>query len=431
MDILIDLKNYNTKTSVFKRTAVRAIICDGEKYLFICSRYGDVKFPGGGVEKGEQLEEALLREVQEETGYQVDRATIRKYGRVLERRKGEYEDILEMESLYYYCEVKSEIGKRNLDTYEEEYRYEAVWLTLQEAIEMNKKMKDLERCPWVTRETQVMERLREEKIFFNDILSCIPDIMKEMIEGYSFEVESIGCSGAHIYIFENDLVLKVEQKKSSSDEEYQMLQWLQGKLPVPDIKYFHTGGTFNYLLMTRLHGRMACDPDIMSDLEHMARALAKGLKQLWQVDITGCPRIVNLDYQLSKALSRVENNLIDMEQVEPDTFGDNGFSNPMKLYEYLRDNRPEKEKAFVHGDYCLPNVFIENNEVSGYLDIGNSGVGDRWQDIALAVRSMRYNLELIGKEEAYPSLYQIFFEELGIEPDDKKIRYYILLDELF
>lgn len=35
------------------------------------------------------------------------------------------------------------------------------------------------------------------------------------------------------------------------------------------------------------------------------------------------------------------------------------------------------------------------------------------------------------KEEDYFTLFNAFIDELGIEPDMKKIRYYILLDELF
>lgn len=130
-------------------------------------------------------------------------------------------------------------------------------------------------------------------------------------------------------------------------------------------------------------------------------------------------------------MENIKNNQVCKEDLEPDTFGPEGFSNPMALYEYLQANRPEEENVLIHGDYCLPNVFFENQEVSGFLDLGYCGVGDKWQDIALAVRSLHHNLEEIGKEEEYQALYQIFFEELGIEAEEEKIRYYILLDELF
>ena len=163
MNIIIDLENYSRQASVFKRAAARAIIAIGDQYLLIFSKYGDCKFPGGGVEKDEDLEDTLVREVQEETGYRVLMESIRKYGKVLEIRKGEYGDRMEMESTYFFCHVDPDIGDRNLDHYEEQYEYSVKWMTLSEAIEKNKRIDDLEVCPWVTRDTAVMERLVKEQ----------------------------------------------------------------------------------------------------------------------------------------------------------------------------------------------------------------------------------------------------------------------------
>lgn len=159
MDVTIDLKNYDKNGTVFHRTAARAIISDGNNYLLIYSKYGDYKFPGGGMKEGETLEDTLIREVQEETGYRVLKDSIKKYGKVLERRKGKYDDILEMESHYFRCEIERYTGHRNLDDYEKEYNYQICWMTLGEAIEKNRNIIGLENCPWVDRETKVMECL--------------------------------------------------------------------------------------------------------------------------------------------------------------------------------------------------------------------------------------------------------------------------------
>lgn len=159
MELTIDLKNYDTKNAVFRRTAARGIIKNGTQYLLIFSKYGDYKFPGGGMEKGESLEDTVIREIQEETGYHVIRNSIKEFGSVLERRKGEYEDIMEMDSHYFLCDVETEVGKRNLDKYEKEYDYQIIWTTLQYAMERNYQVSDLEQCPWVIRDTKVMEYL--------------------------------------------------------------------------------------------------------------------------------------------------------------------------------------------------------------------------------------------------------------------------------
>lgn len=157
--MIIDLKNYEKDKKVFKRTASRGVIKREDKFLMIYSKFGDYKFPGGGVKKGETLIEALIREVKEETGYIVEETSVRQYMEILERRKGEYDDILEMKSFYYFCNIKEETGERNLDDYEKEYDYQIVWISLLEAIEKNREMKNRDKCPWVVREQSFMEHL--------------------------------------------------------------------------------------------------------------------------------------------------------------------------------------------------------------------------------------------------------------------------------
>jgi ADP-ribose pyrophosphatase YjhB (NUDIX family) len=59
-------------TNQKKRIACRGIIKKGNQYMITHLQDFDIyKFPGGGVEGKETLEEACVREVQEETGLQV------------------------------------------------------------------------------------------------------------------------------------------------------------------------------------------------------------------------------------------------------------------------------------------------------------------------------------------------------------------------
>lgn len=159
MQLTIDLKNYVKEESVYRRTAIRGIIEKDGKYLMIYSKYGDYKFPGGGAKEGEEHYDTLIREVQEETGFHVNISSITLFGYVHEKRKGNPEDVLDMNSYYYYCNVLDDVGIRNLDPYESEYDYQIIWITLEEAIRKNEVMNHRDTCPWVERELLVMKEL--------------------------------------------------------------------------------------------------------------------------------------------------------------------------------------------------------------------------------------------------------------------------------
>ena len=59
------------------------------------------------------------------------------------------------------------------------------------------------------------------------------------------------------------------------------------------------------------------------------------------------------------------------------------------------------------------------------------GVSDKWQDIALCYRSLRDNMNGSYGGKVYDFNPDLFFKKLGIEKDEKKLNYYLLLDELF
>ena len=136
---ILDRRNYDRKWDKIIRIAIRGIIESDGKIAFIHSgKYGDYKFPGGGMEAGESREETLIREVLEETGLKVIPETIQYYGKFKEVKKDkEQSKIFEQISYYYYCGIFPEKGERNLDEYEEEEEYELKWTTLEEAIENN------------------------------------------------------------------------------------------------------------------------------------------------------------------------------------------------------------------------------------------------------------------------------------------------------
>ena len=161
-----------------------------------------------------------------------------------------------------------------------------------------------------------------------------------------------------------------------------------------------------------------CEP-----IEKTVGLLADALRMMQAVDIADCPFDNKLDRKLHAALYNIEHGLVDMDDFEEG----NEFDNPMELYKWLVENRPPEELCFTHGDFCLPNIFMNGYEVTGLIDLGSGGIADQWQDIALCVRSLGYNLRHTDQQK----YIDLLFTQLGIKPEKAKIKYYILLDDLF
>lgn len=258
-----------------------------------------------------------------------------------------------------------------------------------------------------------------------------PEAIARLLPEAAWQTDTVGMSRSSVLLFE-DRVLKIGQDWEESRREARLMEWLQGRLPVPEVLCRETAEGRSYLLMTRLPGRMLCDEAYMERPEELTALAAQGLKLLWQTDISQCPVDARLDVKLAMARYNIEHGLVDLDNVEPETFGPGGFQGPEDLLRWLEEHRPPEDLVFSHGDYCLPNVFARDGAVSGFLDLGRGGAADRYQDIALCYRSLLHNYGGKYSGRAYEGFSpELLFQALDLQPDWEKIRYYILLDELF
>lgn len=163
----MDKKDYVPGGSVFCRPSARAVIIKDGKIAMVYSRkYHYYKFPGGGIEADECMEDALIREVSEETGLCVIRDSIQEYGKVHRIQKGTEEDIFVQDNYYFLCRVKAEAGRQHLDSYEADEGFTLVYEEPQHAIQVNREtiLDDFTQV-MLEREALVLELLIKEGYF--------------------------------------------------------------------------------------------------------------------------------------------------------------------------------------------------------------------------------------------------------------------------
>lgn len=244
------------------------------------------------------------------------------------------------------------------------------------------------------------------------------------LASHNWEAITIGESKASVWriaMGESALFLKAEPAHDLSEmaDELLRLDYLaEMGFPAPRVVDHVSAGDFNWLLMTAVKG---------NDLTHLGgepevliQVLADGLKRLHALDPANCPFDHNLDRRLADAGANVLAGRIDETDFDDERDGWTG----RQVLDWLVENRPaETNRVVTHGDACLPNILAADGRFSGIVDCARLGVSDRWQDLALACRSLEFNG---GKEHV-----EDFLTAYGAEFDAERYAYYCAMDEMF
>ena len=136
----LDRKDYDLSWShVIRHSANSVIVNENKLAMIYVAKHNYYAFPGGGIEDGETIIDALIRETKEETGFVIKPLSIVPIGKTIEIRKDRYiDEIYERHDYYYLCEVDDVPMRKNLSANEIEYGHQLVFISIDEAITANK-----------------------------------------------------------------------------------------------------------------------------------------------------------------------------------------------------------------------------------------------------------------------------------------------------
>lgn len=165
----LDMKDYAADMPVLEVHAARAIILRDGKYAMQLGKSGEYKIPGGRLEPGETILEALIREVQEETGLLVRPESVIELGEIVEKRRDakDASRIYVCHSYYFSCSVEEKTGETHMTQKELEKGFHLVWAGLDEMIEQNERLYSRENFPEARRRDIVfLKMLRDGEISY-------------------------------------------------------------------------------------------------------------------------------------------------------------------------------------------------------------------------------------------------------------------------
>ena len=261
----------------------------------------------------------------------------------------------------------------------------------------------------------------------NALGMTLPIEVSKRIEGEPFEISSLGKSGSSVIIFPN-LVLKISSFSYDRENELRVNRILKDKLPIPKILFHIKKGNRIYLLEERIKGIPLSDDYYMSRPCLLYSLAKEALRMLHQVDVKGLGLASTDDLILDFGWKACREGRLDFAKA--DKSATEGFDCFEDALSFLEKSRPKGEDVLCHGDLCLPNILVEGDRISGFVDLGLMGVSNSYHDLAILYRSVRNNFSgVYGK--SYPGYQEDWLTGfIDFEEGRELIRYYLLLDEV-
>ena len=178
-------------------------------------------------------------------------------------------------------------------------------------------------------------------------------------------------------------------EKGSLETEAQMTRYFTKKgLSANVLEYI--SDEKDWLVTEKISGEDCTHRDYLERPEKLCDTIAELLWKLHNESFSDCP-IQNRNESYFKTLEENYKKgifdktflLDDLKKLDVDS-----------AYKYVTERKGLlKKEVLLHGDYCLPNIMLDDFRFSGFIDVGNGGVGDRHIDLFWGAWTLNFNLK--------------------------------------
>ena len=211
-----------------------------------------------------------------------------------------------------------------------------------------------------------------------------PEIFHPLLDGPVFDSS---CSPtARVWFLEQHGCYLKKAPKGSLRKEAEMTRFFHGKGLAAEVLAYESQDS-DWLLTARIPGEDCTFPMYRQDPVRLCDTTAELLRMLHNTDAAGCPIPNRTADYLATAHRNHRAGIYDM-QFFPES------ADPEDAWKLAEAYGPLlKNDTLLHGDYCLPNIMLDNWRFSGFIDLDTGGVGDRHVDLFWGIWSLNFNLK--------------------------------------
>lgn len=240
-----------------------------------------------------------------------------------------------------------------------------------------------------------------KKTALDSITNEIPHELQSFIDNAKV-FDSSSSPDAKVYYIDKDNGYYLKHAgKGTLKIEFEMTKYFCSKgLGAEVLSYISEDEDF--LLTAAVKGEDCVYEDYLSNPQKLCDVIACELRKLHETAYDGCP----VKDRTAEYLALADRNYLTGNYDKshfPDCFG---YRSADDAYAVLNDGRAALgSDVVIHGDYCLPNIILDNWKLSGFIDVGNGGVGDRHIDLFWGIWSLAFNLKTDKYRERFLDAY--------------------------
>lgn len=157
----------------------------------------------------------------------------------------------------------------------------------------------------------------------------------------------------------------------------------------------------DWLLTSRVRGEDCTYSKYLEDPKKLCDTIAKLLRALHELDPSDCPVDRTAEY-FAGAERNYRAGMFDASYA----YKGDIFKTPDDAWRTVEEGKHLlKSDTLIHGDYCLPNIMLDDWSFSGFIDLGNGGRGDRHIDVFWGAWTLEFNLKTDKYRERFFDAY--------------------------